>query len=73
MAAESTRWLDDESWRSLCLKVVRVWVGSEKMSLGMGKRPCSKGSRRGRMVVVVLVEGGSIGSVVMVRVRERKW
>lgn len=27
---------------------VRVRVPSVKMSLGMGRRPCSKGSRRGR-------------------------
>lgn len=27
---------------------IRVWVGSVKTSFGIGRRPCSKGSRLGR-------------------------
>lgn len=31
----------------VCLRGIRVWVGSVKTSFGIGSRPCSKGSRRG--------------------------
>lgn len=36
-----------DRWRSLFLREARVRVPSEKMSLEMGRRPCSKSSRRG--------------------------
>lgn len=48
MAAELTRWVGEAS-TSFCLSGIRVWMGSEKTSLGIGRRPCSKGSRRGRI------------------------
>lgn len=35
-------------WKRRFLRGARVRVPSEKMSLGMGRSPCSKGSRRGR-------------------------
>lgn len=41
---------------SLSLRGPRVWVPSEKMSLGMGMRPCSNGSLRGCIYAVVLVD-----------------
>jgi hypothetical protein len=43
---ESTRWLEEDS-RSFCFNEIRDCVGSEKMSFGIGKRPCSNGSRLG--------------------------
>lgn len=56
IAAELTRRLRE---RSLSLWEARVWKASVKMSLGMGMRPCSKGSRRGCMYVCcVCVDGG---------------
>lgn len=33
--------------RRVCLSGIRVWVGSVKMSLEIGRRPCSNGSRLG--------------------------
>ena len=59
MAAELIRWEGDEWRRSLSLSGIRVWTGSEKTSLGMGRRPYSKGSRRGR-----IREIGSFGGIV---------
>lgn len=46
IATESTLWDEDLSM-SFCLRDNRVVAPSEKISLGMGRRPCSKGSRLG--------------------------
>ena len=67
---------------SLCLSCVRVWVVSGKISLGIGKSPCSNGTRRGWIRELEFgfgVGSGSgfgsvvdVGSVVMVFQRERE-
>lgn len=62
------RWLEEEA-RRVCFSVRRDCVGSEKMSFGMGIRPCSNGSRRGWIMVGACDVEGSIGSV-MVREKE---
>lgn len=66
----------EEDSRSLCLNEIRVCAGSEKMSFGIGNRPCSKGSRRGWITVVDVGGGGGVdgadsgGGSVMVRIEK---
>ena len=58
----------EEDSRSFCFNGIRVCAGSEKMRRGIGKRPCSKGSRLGWITVVGSLAKeddvhGSVGSV----------
>ena len=86
-AAELTRRFG-ELERRFCLSGIRVWVGSVKMSLEIGRRPCSNGSRLGWIRETgfgfgfgfefgSLVEDeddvvGSMGSLMALRERERE-